>query len=53
MKQMFGIGAKLIEIKIIKTIHESIPEFMFAPKSGAVIFEEYITSLRAFLLQSA
>jgi hypothetical protein len=52
MNQMFGIGAKLIEIKIIETVHKSIPEFIFTPKGSAMIFEEYVASLRAFLLQS-
>jgi hypothetical protein len=52
MNQMFGIGAKLIEIKIIETVHKSIPEFIFTPKGSAIIFEEYVASLRAFLLQS-
>jgi hypothetical protein len=49
--QMFGIGAKLVEIRIIKAVHKRVPEFMFTPRRGAVIFKEYIASLRAFLLQ--
>ena len=32
MEQMFGIGAKLIEIRIIKIIHKRIPEFVFTPR---------------------
>jgi hypothetical protein len=50
MEQMFGIGAKLIEIRIIKIIHERIPEFVFTPRKGAVFFKEYVASLRTFSL---
>lgn len=52
MNQMFGIGAKLIEIKIIESIHKSIPDFIFTPRRGDVIFKEYVASLCTFLLQS-
>ena len=51
LNQMFGIGAKLIEIKIIEAVHKRIPEFIFTPRKGAVIFNEYVASLRTFLLQ--
>ncbi len=51
MEQMFGIGAKLVEIRIIEAVHKRVPEFMFTPRRGAVIFKEYVASLRAFLLQ--
>jgi hypothetical protein len=52
-EQIFGVGAKLIEIRIIEALHKRIPDFMFSPKKGVVIFKEYIASLRAFLLQPA
>ena len=51
LNQMFGIGAKLIEIKMIEVVHKRIPEFIFTPRTGAVIFKEYAASLRTFLLQ--
>ena len=51
LEQMFGIGAKLIEIRIIEALYQRIPDFMFYSKKGAVIFKEYVVSLRTFLLQ--
>jgi hypothetical protein len=51
MGQMFGIGAKLVEIRIIEAVHKRVPDFMFTPRRGAVIFKDYVASLRAFLLQ--
>ncbi len=51
MEQMFGIGAKLVEIKIIKAVHKRVPMFMFTPKKGTLFFKDYVASLRAFLLQ--
>ena len=50
IEQIFGVGAKLIEISIIEALHKRIPEFVFFPKKGDVDFKEYVTSLRAFLL---
>jgi hypothetical protein len=52
IEQILGVGAKLIEIRIIEALHKRIPDFMFSPKKGAVIFKEYVASLRIFLLQS-
>ena len=52
IEQTFGIGAKLIEIKIIQVLHKRIPGFVFFPKKGDVDFKEYVASLRAFLLHA-
>ena len=52
LEEIFGIGAKLIEIRIIAAIHKRIPEFIFTPKKGVVVFKEYVDSLRAFLIES-
>jgi hypothetical protein len=52
IEQMFGVGAKLIEIRIIEVLHKHIHEFMFYPKKGEINFKEYVASLRAFLLHT-
>jgi hypothetical protein len=52
IERMFGVGAKLIEIRIIQALHKRIRDFMFVPKKGDVMFKEYTTSLRAFLRQT-
>jgi hypothetical protein len=52
IEQMFGVGAKLIEIRIMEALHKRIPEFVFFPKKGDVVFKEYVASLRAFLLHT-
>ncbi|TRO51379.1 hypothetical protein E2P61_06365 [Candidatus Bathyarchaeota archaeon] len=51
LTKIFGRGAKLIEIRIIEAVHKRVPEFMFTPKKGVMIFTEYVASLRAFLMQ--
>jgi hypothetical protein len=48
IEQIFGVGAKLIEIKIIQMLHKQIQGFMFFPKKGEVDFKEYAVGLRAF-----
>jgi len=50
IEQMFGIGAKFIEIEITAALHKRVPEFIFFPKKGDFDFKEYITRLRAFML---
>jgi hypothetical protein len=50
MEQMFGIGARLIEIRIIEAIHKRIPDYVFTPRKGAVFFKEYVASLHTFSL---
>ena len=52
IEQMFGVGAKLIEIRIIEALHSRIRAFVFLPDKGDVDFKEYVASLRAFLLQT-
>ena len=52
IEQIFGVGAKLIEIRRIEALHKRIPEFVFFPKESDVVFKEYAVSLRAFLLQT-
>jgi hypothetical protein len=52
IEQMFGVGAKLVEIRIIEALHNRIRAFVFLPNKGDVDFKEYVVSLRAFLLQT-
>ena len=51
--QMFGIGAKLIEIRIIEALHKRIPNFTITPKMGVLTLGEYIASLHTYLLESS
>jgi len=50
--QMFGVAAKLVEIRLIETLHKRFPEFVLFPKKGDVGFKEYVVSLRAYLLHT-
>ena len=50
LQQIFGIGAKLIEVKIIGALHEKIRDFTYFPEKEDLLFTEYIESLRIFLL---
>jgi hypothetical protein len=49
IEQIFGAGAKLIEIKILEALHERNQDFMHFPKKGALAFTEYVDDLRSFL----
>jgi regulatory protein YycI of two-component signal transduction system YycFG len=49
LEQSFGVGAKLIEMNIIKALHEKNQDFMFFPKKGEIVFTEYVEKLQGFL----
>lgn len=49
IEQIFGAGAKVIEIRIIEALHKRIQGFVHFPKKGELVFTEYIANLRAFL----
>lgn len=50
LEQLFGIGAKFIELKIIEKLHKKIPNFIYSPKMGNLVFADYVASLRRFFL---
>jgi len=49
IEQIFGIGAKFIEMKIIAVLHEKTRGFTYFPKKKDLVFAEYVASLRHFL----
>ncbi len=49
IEQIFGAGAKLIEIRIIEALHERFQNFVHFPKKGDLMFTEYVDNLHAFL----
>lgn len=49
LEKIFGVGARLIEIRIIKSIHKRVPEFRFTSRTNVVNFGDYVDSLQAFL----
>jgi hypothetical protein len=50
IEQIFGIGAKFIEMKIIEVLHENAQDFMYFPKKEDLVFTEYVASLRRFFV---
>ena len=49
LEKIFGVGARLIEIRIIKSIHKRVPEFRFTSRTNVVNFGDYVDSLQSFL----
>ena len=49
IEEIFGIGAKLIEMKIIKALYEKVDGFTYIAEKEDLIFTEYIENLRRFL----
>jgi len=46
---MFGIGATLIEMKIIKALHDQVPDFVHFPRGDDLVFTDYVKNLRFFV----
>ena len=48
LEKVFGHAAQLIEIRIIRELHEAIPNFKFPGREGFA-FADYVESLRLFV----
>jgi hypothetical protein len=48
LEEIFGIGATLIEMKILKTLHDQVPGFVHFPRSDDLVFTDYVKNLRHF-----
>lgn len=53
IEAIFGIGARLIEMKIIEALHARAEGFMYFPKGENLLFKEYVQSIRHFLMNSS
>jgi hypothetical protein len=42
---MFGSGAALIEMKILKTLHDQVPNFVHFPRGDSLVFTDYVKNL--------
>jgi hypothetical protein len=49
IEQLFGPGASVIEIEIMKRLHSKIPQFKLPPKNGSLSFNIYLSSLNSFI----
>jgi hypothetical protein len=52
IEAIFGIGARLIEIKVIEKLFANSEGFMYIPKSEDLVFRDYVQNLRRFLVNS-
>jgi len=46
IEEMFGIGATLIEMKILKALHDQVPGFVHFPRGDDLVFTDYVKNLR-------
>jgi hypothetical protein len=49
LEQLFGPGAGLIEIQIMKRLRKKVPQFRHSPKNQSLSFDNYIASLSSFV----
>jgi hypothetical protein len=52
LEKMFGLGAKMIEIQIMKKLYEKIGNSEYVLKQDDVVFTEYIAALRKYYCHS-
>ena len=48
IEAIFGIGARLVEMKIIKTLHSKVNGFVYVPKDEDFMLKDYVQNLRCF-----
>lgn len=46
LEKLFGVGAKLIEIRIMEKLYKKVGDFKYFPENGNVVFAEYVAALR-------
>lgn len=46
IEKIFGMGAALLEIDIMKSLRQRVPLFIYVAKSPDLSFEDYLESLR-------
>jgi hypothetical protein len=49
LEQIFGVGALLIEVQIIKALKLQVPQFRHSPGEKEMSFLGYLESMRSFL----
>lgn len=49
LEEMFGIGANLIEMRILEALHKQVPSFVHFPRGDDLVFSDYVRSLRYFV----
>jgi len=52
IEEIFGIGARLIEMKIIETLYARAEGFLYIPKDEDLMFKDYVQNVRRFLVNS-
>jgi hypothetical protein len=52
IEAIFGIGARLIEMKIIETLYSKANGFLYIPKDEDLMFKDYVQNLRGYLVSS-
>jgi regulatory protein YycI of two-component signal transduction system YycFG len=52
IEEIFGMGAKLIEMKIMETLYANAAGFSYMPKDEDLVFKDYVQTIRCFLTSS-
>ncbi len=53
MEGIFGVGARLVEMKILEALYARTKGFAYFPDGADLVFKDYVQSIRAFLGNSA
>ena len=52
IEEIFGIGARLIEMKIMEILCSMAEGFLYVPKDENLTFKEYVQTIRCYLARS-
>jgi hypothetical protein len=50
IEEIFGIGARLIEMKIMETLYVRTEGFLYVPKDDDLMFKDYVQTVRHFMV---
>jgi hypothetical protein len=52
LETIFGAGAVLLEMDVMKTLRQAVPSFSYVAEGGEMSFEGYLSSLKQFVESS-
>ncbi len=48
LEEIFGVGARLIEMRILETLYSMSGGFVYFPKGKDLVFKDYMLSIRSY-----
>ena len=48
VEEIFGVGARLIEMRILETLYSMCGKFVYFPEGNDLVFKDYMLNIRSY-----